>query len=148
MRIERIKEECKRDFLPLLLIGDEDEGMIGRYLGRCELYALYDEDLRAVCALTREESGDAEIKNLAVSPAYQRRGYGRVMVEFAVESCRAPGRFLYVGTGESPLTLGFYRRCGFRYSHRVKNFFTDNYPRPIVECGRRLTDMIYLKRPL
>ena len=28
------------------------------------------------------------------------------------------------------------------------NFFTDNYREPIVECGVRLVDMIYLRRSL
>ena len=40
-----------------------------------------------------------------------------------------------VGTGDVPGTLGFYRNCGFKYSHRIKNFFTDNYDHPIVEDG-------------
>lgn len=148
MRIERIEENRKLDFLPLLLLGDEDEGMIGRYLSRGELFALYDDDLRAVCVVTREAGGDVELKNLAVSPEHQRKGYGRAMVDFVTRRYRHPGRFLYAGTGDSPLTLGFYQRCGFCYSHTVKNFFTDNYPRPIIECGKQLTDMIYLKKPL
>ena len=28
----------------------------------------------------------------------------------------------------------------------VKNFFTDNYDHPIIECGVQLSDMIYLRR--
>lgn len=37
---------------------------------------------------------------------------------------------------------------GFKYSHRIKNFFTDNYDHPIVEEGILLEDMVYLKRRL
>lgn len=55
---------------------------------------------------------------------------------------------MYVGTGESPLTLPFYRKCGFIFSHRIADFFTEHYPRPIVEAGVTLKDMIYLKRKL
>jgi hypothetical protein len=53
---------------------------------------------------------------------------------------------LYVGTGDSPLSLGFYHACGFKDSHRVEHFFTDNYDHPIIEDGIQLADMVYLKR--
>ena len=71
MDIRRI-ESGKRDFLPLLLLGDEQEDMIDRYLDRGTLLALYDGGLRAVCVVTKEAPGVFEIKNLAVEPAFQR----------------------------------------------------------------------------
>mgnify|MGYP003324473511 CR=1 FL=1 len=43
---------------------------------------------------------------------------------------------------------GFYKKCGFREHHRVKNFFTDNYDHPIFECGAQLVDMIYLRKEI
>ena len=55
---------------------------------------------------------------------------------------------MYVGTGDSPLTLPFYKKCGFIESHRVKKFFIDNYDHPIFEGGKQLVDMIYLKKEL
>ena len=137
----------KRAYLPLLLLGDEQEDMIGRYLDRGTLYALYDGGaLRAVCVVTEEGGGDLEIKNLAVAPESQRRGYGRAMVEHVARQCR--GSRLLVGTGDSPLTLPFYEACGFRRSHVVPNFFTDHYDHPIFEGGKQLVDMIYLVREL
>lgn len=149
MEIRQILEE-KRAFLPLLLLGDEQEDMIGRYLDRGRLFALYDGGaLRTVCVVTAEGGGVFEIKNLATRPDSQRRGYGGAMVAFAVRQCRADGgRRLLVGTGESPLTLPFYRRCGFAESHRVKNFFPDHYDHPIYEAGQLLTDMVYLAMDL
>ena len=53
---------------------------------------------------------------------------------------------IFAGTGDSPSTLGFYRKCGFEYSHTVKDFFTENYDHPIYEDGVLLADMIYLKK--
>lgn len=55
---------------------------------------------------------------------------------------------MQVGTGDSPLTVPFYEKCGFTRSHVAKNFFTDNYDHPIYECGVLLTDMIYLRRKI
>ena len=131
----------KRAFLPLLLLGDEQEEMIDRYLDRGTLWALYDGGvLRCVCVVTEEGDGDFEIKNLAVAPGSQRRGYGRAMVEHAARQCR--GRRLLAGTGESPLTVPFYQACGFQEDHRIPNFFTENYDHPIYEAGRRLVDMV------
>lgn len=37
-------------------------------------------------------------------------------------------------------------RLPFRISHRLKNFFTDNYDHPIYEDGKLLTDMVYLRK--
>ena len=53
---------------------------------------------------------------------------------------------MLVGTGDSPLTVPFYKKCGFTEHHRVKNFFTDNYDHPIFEAGVQLVDMVYLAR--
>ncbi len=55
---------------------------------------------------------------------------------------------MQAGTGDSPLTIPFYEKCGFVKSHAVKNFFLENYDRPIIEGGVRLVDMIYLKKKL
>ena len=76
----RTISDNKRDFLPLLLLGDEQESMIFRYLDRGTLWALYDGGLRAVCVVTDEGAGNFEIKNLAVAPGCRRMGYGRAMV--------------------------------------------------------------------
>ena len=55
---------------------------------------------------------------------------------------------MLVGTGEIPWILSFYESCGFEKSHRIKNFFTDNYEQPMFEEGIQLVDMIYLKTDL
>lgn len=148
MEIRQILEN-KREFLPLLLLGDEQESMIDRYLDRGKLFVLYDSGrLRTVCVVT-DEGGVFEVKNLATAPDSQRRGYGRAMLSFAAGYCRDNGgRTLLVGTGDSPLTIPFYEKCGFQESHRIPHFFTDHYDHPIFEAGRQLVDMVYLKLAL
>ncbi|MFG6352974.1 MAG: GNAT family N-acetyltransferase [Oscillospiraceae bacterium] len=122
--------------------------MIDRYLGRGTMYALDDGGVKAVCVVTDEGGGALELKNLAVSPRCQRRGYGRRMVDFLAETYRGRYTRLLAGTGDSPLTVPFYEACGFRRSHVVPNFFTDHYDHPIFEGGVRLVDMVYLSKPL
>ena len=139
----------KKDFLPLLLLGDEQESMIDRYLERGRLFVLFEGETPLCCAvITDEDEGICELKNIAVSPDHQRKGIGSEMLRFLCESLRTDFHTLLVGTGESPLTLPFYERNGFSYSHRIPNFFTDHYDHPIVEAGVLLVDMIYLKRKL
>ena len=147
MNIFEVKTDQKR-YLPLLLLGDEQEDMIDRYLGRGTMYALDDVGVKAVCVVTDEGGGALELKNLAVSPRCQRRGYGRRMVDFLAETYRGRYTRLLAGTGDSPLTVPFYEACGFRRSHVVPNFFTDHYDHPIFEGGVRLVDMVYLSKPL
>lgn len=146
-----VVSENKKDFLDLLLLGDEQEDMIDRYLERGELFVLSERGGRAaicVCVVTDEGNGLFEIKNLATDARYQGLGYGSLMVRHVCAQYMGKGTDMLVGTGESPRTLNFYRRCGFSYSHRLKDFFINNYRHPIVEDGVVLTDMIYLKKAL
>ena len=138
----------KRNYLPLLLLADEQEAMINRYLDRGELFALMDPELKTVCVVTQEENRVFEIKNLATVPEAQNQGYGTRMVEFICRHYRGRCDRLLVGTGDSPLTIPFYEKCGFQISHRVPNFFLDHYDHPIFEGGKRLIDMVYLEMAL
>ena len=148
MEIIKVQEHKKR-YLPLLLLGDEQESMIDRYLEAGKLYVLQEgETPLAVCVITRPAPDAAEIKNLAVDPRFQRRGLGRRMVDFAAQTYAASCSKLLAGTGDSPLTVPFYLACGFREAYRVPNFFTDHYDHPIFEAGCQLVDMIYFQMEL
>lgn len=135
----------KKQYLSLLLIGDESESMIDRYLDSGTLYVgLFYSKPIAVCVTVNIDPDTVEIKNLAVEAEFRRRGYGRRILEY-VES-QHPNKKIILGTGETPSTLRFYKSCGYSYSHRIPNFFTDNYPVLIIEEGVTLRDMIYLEK--
>ncbi len=139
----------KKDFLELLLLADEQESMIERYLDRGEMFVLYKDELPyALCVVTDEGGGVLELKNIATAPEHQRRGYGRRLIQHIESLYTNKFSLLTVGTGESPQTIDFYEHCGFTKSHRVKNFFTDNYDHPIYEDGVQLVDMVYLSKKL
>jgi GNAT superfamily N-acetyltransferase len=145
----RIIETGKKDFLDLLLLADESESMIDRYLERGELFALYDSgDLKSVCVVTRESGDACELKNIATSKEWQGKGYGGKLLNRIFAHYKGRYKTMLVGTGDAPKALRFYQRKGFKISHRVKDFFTDNYDHPMVEDGVLLSDMIYLKREL
>ena len=148
MRLIEVTEH-KKDYMALLLLADEQEDMIDRYLPRGDMYALMEAgNALAVVVVTDEGDGVLEIKNLAVDPAAQRRGYGRAMIDFVAQRYGGAYHMLMVGTGDSPMTIPFYERCGFVRSHAVRDFFLKHYDHPIIEDGVLLRDMIYLKKTL
>ena len=147
MRIEQVKDDKKR-YLSLLLLADEQENMIDRYLERGTMYVLEDGGVKAECVVTDEGNGVLELKNIAVDPAFWGRGYGRALIDFIVSTYSGRYSVLQVGTGDSPATLPFYEACGFCRHHLVKNFFVEHYDHPIFEGGVRLVDMVYLQRKL
>lgn len=148
MRIRRVQNDKQR-YMPLLLLGDESEAQIHTYLDRGVLFVWEEEDgVRAVCLVTEKENGILEIKNLAVVPAWQRRGFGRRMIRFLCRRYRGQFSILQAGTGDSPATVPFYESLGFSRTHRIRNFFLTHYDHPIYEGGVQLTDMVYFQRDL
>lgn len=147
MRIYKVLKDKKR-YLDLLLLADEQEDMIDRYLEKGTMYVLDDNGIKAECVVTNESDDILEIKNIAVLPEHQGVGYGRALIEFIIREYNGSHSILQVGTGDSSLTIPFYEKCGFVKSHTIKNFFIDNYDHPIIECGIHLTDMVYLQMKL
>ena len=147
MKIREVKQN-KKDYLALLLLADEQESMIDRYIDRGTMYVLEDGGVKCECIVTDEGNGILEIKNIATVPDYKGKGYAKSLIDFIVEKYREQYAILQVGTGDSPLTIPFYEKCGFVRSHIISNFFIDNYDHPIYESGIQLVDMVYLQRPL
>lgn len=147
MDIRQVKGNKKR-YLSLLLLADEQEDMVDRYLDRGDMYVLDDDGVKAQCVITDEGSGILELKSLATDPLFQGKGYGKALVDFICETYGGRYSILQVGTGDSPLTVPFYKKCGFSPSHVVKNFFTDHYDHPIFEGGVQLVDMVYLRKKI
>ena len=145
MKIREVNKN-KKQFISLLLLADEQESMVDRYLEKGTMYVLEDNGVKAECVVTDEGDKTVELKNIATDPQYQKQGYGKRLIRFISKHYAGKYDTLLVGTGESPLTIPFYEQNGFKYSHRIKNFFTDNYDHPIYEEGKLLTDMVYLKR--
>ena len=140
--------ENKKQYLDLLLLADEQEDMIDRYLDKGRMYVLDDKGIKCECVITDEGNGVLEIKNIATVSEYQGKGYAKALIDFVAKKYKGQYTVLQVGTGDSPLTIPFYEKCGFVRSHSIPNFFTDNYDHPIFECGVQLVDMVYLQRAL
>lgn len=147
IKIEKVSEN-KKQFLDLLLLADESEIMIDKYLPNGDLFALYDDDLKSVCVVLAIDSYTCELKNVATYEQYQGKGYGRALIDFVSDFYRSDYKYMIVGTGEVPWIVSFYNSCGFEYSHRIKNFFIDNYAHAMFDGDIQLVDMIYLRKAL
>ena len=147
MKIEKITDN-KKQYLDLLLLADEQENMIDRYLANGDMFALYDDDLKSVCVIAETDSETCELKNIATYKKDQNKGYGEALMKFILDFYKNNYKTMLVGTGDFLPVLSFYEKCGFKKSHRIKNFFTDNYDRPMFEDGVQLIDMVYLKKEL
>lgn len=145
MKILKV-ETNKKKYIDLLLLADEEEKMIDKYLERGEMYILDDNGVKAECVVTDEGNGILEIKNIATLPNWHKQGYGKKLIEFITEKYSKDYLVIQVGTGDSPTTIPFYEKCGFKKSHIIKDFFIKNYDKPIIENGVQLVDMICLKK--
>jgi ribosomal protein S18 acetylase RimI-like enzyme len=150
MSIRRVKEDKKR-YLELLLQADPDEAMLDRYLGPGELYVMEESGRTlAVAVLLDKGAGDCELMNLSVAPEFQGRGLGGVMIRHIFDVAQERFHTLWVGTADaSDRALRVYQREGFVFDHRIRNFFTDHYPHPVIEDnGVQCVDMVCLKKDL
>lgn len=144
MLIKRITTDRKK-YKDLLLLADPSEEMIDRYLEGegSDMFVLFDSG-RIVGEAVVDITG--EIKNVAVALEMQGHGWGKRLLDYLCGYYRGCFDELYVGTSEAG--VAFYEKCGFRYSHTLKDFFIINYPEPVLENGVQCVDMIYLKRNL
>ena len=147
MKIKKITDN-KKQYLYLLLLADESEEMIDRYLEIGDMFTLFDDDLKTVCVVSAIDKDTCELKNKTTHPKYQGKGYAKTLIKYISDYYKNEYKTMLVGTGETPIILSFYESCGFKISHRIENFFTDNYAHPMFEDGVQLVDMVYLKKEL
>ena len=131
-----------------MLLGDELESDIEKYLERGDLFALYDGDLKSVCVVTDEGGGVLEIQNLATDTRYQRQGYATKLIDHVANHYAGRYDRIILGTGDVPGVLSFYEKCGFVRTHSIADYFTTHFDYPIIEDGIVLKDKIYLERRL
>lgn len=142
------KVDDKKKYMDLLLLADESEKMVNKYIDKGTMYVLDDEGVKGEILVLDVGNSILEIKNLAVISKYQNQGYGRMLIDFVCRKYKNIFKVLQVGTGDSPLTIPFYEKCGFKRACTIKNFFIENYDHPIIENGEKLVDMVYLKKEL
>lgn len=92
------------------------------------------EGLVGAGALHRYDSGLAEIRSLAVDPAWTGRGYGRLLAEGLIEEARSDRLERVIALTRRP---AFFERLGFVHSHL--DALPEKVTRDCVLCPRRLS---------
>lgn len=132
----------------LLLLADETVEAIEKYVYDSRVYSVWkEEEELAVFCLYPHDAACLEIKNIAVSTAYQNQHIGSFLLEKIKEIARQQNyQTLLVGTSDTgEAQIRFYERNGFVLYDKRKNFFIDHYPEPIFENGKQMIDMVLLK---
>lgn len=137
--------------LDLLLLADPSESRVREYLRQGICFVGEDDATIVGCVvLVRQSEERVELANIAVDPRRQGHGFGRTLLQRAIEESKALGaKILTVGTGNSSLRqLAFYQKSGFRIIGVVPDYFPENYDEEIFENGLRCRDMIRLELSL
>jgi len=134
----------------LLLLADETVESINKYIFDSIVYcAKNNEKIIAAFCLNKVDENTIELKNIAVVEKYQNRGYGSEIISFIKKICKNKYLSIIVGTGDCGINqINFYEKNGFRKYDIRKNFFIDNFEKPIFENGIQLKDMVLLKYEL
>lgn len=136
----------KKKNLDLLLLADPEEEAIDKYIDNCEVFEFYYRDILIGQGAVMELSSTVyEIKNFAIYEKFHNCGYGKILINLLCEKYLESFKNKDIIVGTSEQGVGFYKKCGFQFSHIVKNFFITNYKQPIFENGIQCKDMFYLK---
>lgn len=112
IEIKLVKENHKQ-YLDLLSLADEKTAVQPDDLEHGLLFALYDEKIKAACFLMEIDDGIVQLKYIAVNPVDQRKGYGSMLVAYALHYCRYRFTEMIVDSSCADVTGGFFQKCGF-----------------------------------
>ena len=147
------KQLQQKDPVPydLLILADPSKDMIDGYLKHARIFLAQEKgEVLGVIVLLGLSEELAEIKNMAVKPAFQGQGIGKYLIERTVEVASLNHyKSICIGTANSSVRqLYLYQKLGFELSGVKWDFFTKNYPQPIYEKGIQSKHQLVLTKEL
>jgi GNAT superfamily N-acetyltransferase len=139
---------------PLFELADDSESQLDHYLnlGRVLVARRGSELIGHLQLVPTAQSGEIELKSMAVVPEQQGTGVGRALVVSAFERSTAEGwSRMLVATGACDVgNLRFYQRVGFRVLSIERDAFTPatGYPDLIMIDGIPLLDRVWFSARL
>lgn len=134
----------------LLLDADPNQELVKDYLEKSRVLIAYEKQVpeRIVGILVYEERvAEWEILNVAVTPALQNQGIGRVLLQRCLQEImnQEEDKQILIKTGDlTSSALSLYQKMGFRQIGFVKDYFVKNYPEPIFEGDKQLRNQVIL----
>lgn len=150
INIKRVDENEEIPY-ELLYLADPSKESINDYISRGNLYiASIENEVVGAYVILKTRPLTAEIMNISVNEAYQKKGIGKVLIKHSISTSKNLNiKTLEVGTGNSSIyQLAFYQKCGFRIIGVDKDFFKKHYNEKIIENGIECIDMIRMSMDL
>ncbi|RJE85116.1 N-acetyltransferase [Paenibacillus sp. 1011MAR3C5] len=148
IRMLRAEEQPPMD---LLLLADPSRKLVEQYLSRGQCFVGESENgVIGVYVLLPTRPETVELVNVAVDESCHGQGFGKQLVNHAIEQARMSGyKTIEIGTGNSGVTqLALYQKCGFRITGVDRDFFIRHYEEEIFENGIQVMDMVRLSQDL
>lgn len=149
MQLVEVPVGAREKFLNILLLADEDEGIVKEYINEGRLFEINQDAKRIGVIQVIDHEDFTEIKNIAIVATYRLKGYGKRALKFVEQICYDNGaQVMKVGTANSSISnIAFYQKAGYRLDSIEHDFFTD-YKEPIFEDGIQAIDMLYFTKEL
>lgn len=135
--------------MELLLMADTSEEQVRTYIDHCIIViAQLNKQVIGVMAMSPETKEKAEIRNIAISPAYRGKGFARKLLQDAFDRASRLGyTMVQVCTRNSSIRqFKVYQQFGFELTDVRWNYFTDHFPTPIIEDGILCRHQLVLTR--
>lgn len=143
-----IKEiiDNKLDYAEALLESDPNINLVTNYLNNGRLFVyIVDEMIVSFIAIKEIDDSTVEIKNLLTLENYRSHGYARELIKY-IESLYV-GKTILIGTANSSMSnMTLYTKLGYKFSHKIEDFFVKYYPNEIIENGIKAVDLMYFKK--
>lgn len=142
-----------KDLIPydLLLLADPSKDLVDEYLEQSDIFiAERNKETLGVIVLFPLTEDTAEIKNIAVKPAFQGQGIGSFLIGNVMKAAAIKNyNNIIIGTANSSIgQLHLYQKLGFEITEIRKDFFTENYTDPIFENGIQAKHLLILAKKL
>src|SRR6478735_10947856 len=129
----------------LLLLADPNKKIVDSYMKQGLCYVCEQKGEHIGCYViiqTRPET--IEIVNVAVKEALHGNGFGKALVQHAIETAKQAGyKTVEIGTSNSGIhQIALYQKCGFRLEWIDRGFFLRHYEEAIWENGIQAVDMV------
>lgn len=150
LKITLVKDKTKLPF-HLLKLADPSRKLIEQYTTSGSSYiAKHKDKIVGVIVLLPINSSSIEIKNIAILEAFQDKGFGKELLQYANNLSKQKGyKTLVIGTGNSSIyQLKLYQKVGFEIVKIKRNFFLKHYDHPIIENGIQCKHLIVLEKRL
>ncbi|MEK4975764.1 GNAT family N-acetyltransferase [Bacillus sp. FSL K6-6540] len=151
MNIRKLNTHEETPPMDLLLLADPSIRLVKEYVNRGHCYVAEESSQPiGVYVLLPTRPDTIELVNVAVSENLHGRGYGKQLVNHAIDQARELGyATIEVGTGSTGVEqLALYQKCGFRMTGIDRDFFVRHYDEEIYENGMRLRDMVRMSLDL